>query len=89
MSADTKRTANDTLQIPVYTGQKIEDYRAVVFLHGLSQYMFQNWNNNNEYFVFMKISPLVGRRIRIGRRRRKSQPIIILVHKNGSHCYDG
>ena len=66
---DTMRTANDTpSRIPVHAAQKTVDYRPEVFLHHSKQYMFLSQNNNKRYYVFMKIRPLIRRRIRIGRQ---------------------
>ena len=43
--------------------KKTVDYRDEVFVHQSKQYMFQNQNINNKYSVFMKMRPLIGRRI--------------------------
>ena len=54
--------------------KKAVDYRAEVFLHQSKQYMFCSRNNNKNYYVCVKIRPLIGRRIRIGRRLHVNQP---------------
>ena len=70
----TMRTANDTPRIPVHAAQKTVDSRAEVFLHQSEQYMFQNQIITRNIMFFMKIRPLIGRRIRIGRRLHVNQP---------------
>ena len=68
---DTMRTANYTLRIPVHA----VDYQDEVFLHQSNQYMLLNQNNNKKkYYVVMKVTPLSGRHIRIGRRLDVNQP---------------
>ena len=80
----TMRTANDTPRIPVHAAQKTVDSRAEVFLHQSKQHMFQNQNNNKKYCVSMKITPLIGRCIRIGRRLHVNQPLQLGVERCGS-----
>ena len=36
--------------------------------------MFHNQNNKKKYYVFRKIRPQIGRRIRFGRRLHVNQP---------------
>ena len=44
------------------------------FLHRLNCTCFKIKRNNDKYYVFMKIRPLIGRRIRISRRLHVNQP---------------
>ena len=67
-------TANDTPRIPVHAAQKPVDYQDEVLLHQSKQYTFKSQNNNKKYYVFIRIRPLIGRRIRIGRRLHVNQP---------------
>ena len=46
--------------------------------------MVENQNNNKNYYIFMKIRPLIGRRIRIGRRLHVNQPLQLGVRRCGS-----
>ena len=65
---DTIRTANETSKIPARAASKTVDYRPEVFLHQFKQYTFRNQNNKRDIMFFMKIRPLIRRRICIGRR---------------------
>ena len=49
--------------------------------------MFYNQNINKKYYVFMEIRPLIGRRIRIGRRLHVEPKVFseTLVPKGGGH----
>ena len=63
---DTMRTANDTPRISVHTAKDAVDYWAEVFSINLNSTCL-NLNNYKKYYVFMKITPLIGCHIRIGR----------------------
>ena len=66
------------------------DYQAEVFLHQSKQYMVENLliYNNEKYYIFMKIRPLIGRRIRIGRRLNVSQPLLPYEYDANVYGYD-
>ena len=48
-----------------------------VSLHCLNSTCPKIKNDNNKYSVFLKIRPLIGRRIRIGRRLHVNQPLVL------------
>ena len=82
---DTMRTANDTPRIPVPAQHKRQLITGLrYFCISLNSTCFKIKINNKKYYVFMKITPLIGRRIRFGRGLHVNQPLQLGVERCGT-----
>ena len=63
------------MRIPVNATLKTVDYLDKVCLHGLNSRCFKIKIITIKCYVFMKIRPSIGHRIRIGRRLHVNQPL--------------
>ena len=64
----TTRTANDAPRIPVNPEKRTVDFQSEVFLHNLNSTCFKIKKITINILFFMKIKPLIGHRIPIGKR---------------------